>query len=136
MDRIVGASVGGARPPGATSPASASARVWPQMGEDELRERLALALADEGVDPAVVVAELAAGADPGFVATAGPRYFGFVIGGTLPGRARRRLARQRVGPVRLRRAGLAGDDRGRGGRGASWSLELLGPARARARSAS
>jgi glutamate/tyrosine decarboxylase-like PLP-dependent enzyme len=58
--------------------------VWPPMGEDELRQRLAVGLADEGLDPAVVVEELAAGADPGLVATAGPRYFGFVIGGTLP----------------------------------------------------
>jgi len=58
--------------------------VWPQIGEDELRERLAVGLADEGLDPAVVVEELAAAADPGLVANAGPRYFGFVIGGTLP----------------------------------------------------
>src|SRR3954470_9354035 len=59
-------------------------RVWPDATEDELRERLSLPLADEGVDPAVVVAELADGADPGIVATTGPRYFGFVIGGSLP----------------------------------------------------
>ena len=59
-------------------------RVWPEMGEDELRERLAVPLADEGLDPETVVAELADGADPGLVATAGPRYFGFVIGGSLP----------------------------------------------------
>src|SRR6187200_456173 len=57
---------------------------WPRMGEDELRERLAVGLADDGLDPAAVVEDLAAGADPGLVATAGPRYFGFVIGGTLP----------------------------------------------------
>jgi glutamate/tyrosine decarboxylase-like PLP-dependent enzyme len=59
-------------------------RVWPEAGEDELRARLALPLADEGVDPGVVVQELASGADPGIVATAGPRYFGFVIGGSVP----------------------------------------------------
>jgi glutamate/tyrosine decarboxylase-like PLP-dependent enzyme len=41
-------------------------------------------LPDQGVDPREVIAELARDADPGLVATAGPRYFGFVIGGSLP----------------------------------------------------
>ncbi|MGH2627174.1 MAG: pyridoxal phosphate-dependent decarboxylase family protein, partial [Anaerolineales bacterium] len=39
-------------------------------------------LPDDGVDPVTVVRELARDADPGLVASAGPRYFGFVIGGT------------------------------------------------------
>ncbi len=40
-------------------------------------------LRDEGAEPAVVLAELAAAAEPGLVATTGPRYFGFVVGGAL-----------------------------------------------------
>jgi glutamate/tyrosine decarboxylase-like PLP-dependent enzyme len=51
---------------------------------DELRRALWLPLPDEGVDPAKVVHDLADGAEPGLVATGSPRYFGFVIGGTLP----------------------------------------------------
>jgi glutamate/tyrosine decarboxylase-like PLP-dependent enzyme len=37
-----------------------------------------------GADPGVVLEELAGRADPGVVAQAGPRYFGFVTGGALP----------------------------------------------------
>jgi glutamate/tyrosine decarboxylase-like PLP-dependent enzyme len=41
-------------------------------------------LSDEGMDPVAVLEQLAADADPGLVASAGPRYFGFVVGGSLP----------------------------------------------------
>jgi glutamate/tyrosine decarboxylase-like PLP-dependent enzyme len=42
------------------------------------------ALPERGEDPAAVVEALAAAAEPGLVASAGPRYFGFVTGGALP----------------------------------------------------
>jgi glutamate/tyrosine decarboxylase-like PLP-dependent enzyme len=41
-------------------------------------------LPEHGEDPAAVVEALAKAAAPGLVASAGPRYFGFVTGGALP----------------------------------------------------
>jgi len=49
-----------------------------------LRIALAMPLPDEGVPAEQVIDELVAGVDPGLVASAGPRYFGFVTGGALP----------------------------------------------------
>ncbi len=52
-----------------------------------VRARLAAPLPDDGTDPVSVIEELAAAAEPGLVASAGPRYFGFVVGGALPAAA-------------------------------------------------
>ncbi|MEX1072574.1 MAG: pyridoxal-dependent decarboxylase [Chloroflexota bacterium] len=52
-----------------------------------LAARLGGPLPDEGEDPEHVVEEMARAFDPGLVASAGPRYFGFVIGGQLPAAA-------------------------------------------------
>jgi glutamate/tyrosine decarboxylase-like PLP-dependent enzyme len=51
---------------------------------DVLRARLGGPLPDAPVDPHRVVADLAAAADPGLVASSSGRYFGFVIGGAVP----------------------------------------------------
>jgi len=51
---------------------------------EELRAALGGPLPDKGIDPVQVVEDLALGVERGLVATAGPRYFGFVIGGSLP----------------------------------------------------
>jgi glutamate/tyrosine decarboxylase-like PLP-dependent enzyme len=53
-------------------------------GADELRAALCGPLPEAPSDPAQVVRDLAAAAEPGLFATAGGRFFGFVIGGTLP----------------------------------------------------
>lgn len=58
--------------------------VHAQANLAELRAAFGDTLPDDGTDAATVVRELTAAAEPGLVASAGPRYFGFVIGGALP----------------------------------------------------
>ncbi|MDA0165145.1 aminotransferase class V-fold PLP-dependent enzyme [Solirubrobacter ginsenosidimutans] len=58
--------------------------VGPPVDPDALRAALGRELPDEGVPAEQVIDDLVAGADPGIVASAGPRYFGFVTGGALP----------------------------------------------------
>jgi glutamate/tyrosine decarboxylase-like PLP-dependent enzyme len=49
-----------------------------------LRATLGANLLEDGEDAVAVVESLVEAIDPGLVASAGPRYFGFVIGGSLP----------------------------------------------------
>lgn len=59
-----------------------TARVTPATGRSAVRESLTMPLPDGGATLPEVVAELAKQATPGLMASAGPRYFGFVIGGS------------------------------------------------------
>ena len=58
--------------------------VWPRATFEEMLAAFDGALPESGADPLAVVEELARTADPGLAATAGPRFFGFVIGGSVP----------------------------------------------------
>ena len=58
--------------------------VLPRISADDLRERLGGPLPEDATPADEVLAALVEGADAGTVATAGGRYFGFVIGGRLP----------------------------------------------------
>jgi glutamate/tyrosine decarboxylase-like PLP-dependent enzyme len=51
---------------------------------EALRAALGGPLPEKGEDARAVLDALARGADPGLVASAGPRYFGFVTGGAVP----------------------------------------------------
>ena len=58
--------------------------VGPTVDHGKLYAALDRPLADQGEDPLDVIEQLVADADPGIVACVGPRYFGFVHGGSLP----------------------------------------------------
>ena len=59
-------------------------RVTPTATADELREELGGPLPEGSQEPRRVITELARGVEPGLMATPGGRFFGFVIGGSLP----------------------------------------------------
>src|SRR5436305_208655 len=58
--------------------------VGARASREELLGALSVPLSEEGEDPKRVLESLASQAERGAVAMAGPRYFGFVIGGALP----------------------------------------------------
>ncbi|HSP34435.1 MAG TPA: aminotransferase class V-fold PLP-dependent enzyme, partial [Thermoanaerobaculia bacterium] len=58
--------------------------VGPRATREELMRALAVPLTEEGDDDIAVLDALASAAERGTMATAGPRFFGFVIGGSLP----------------------------------------------------
>jgi glutamate/tyrosine decarboxylase-like PLP-dependent enzyme len=58
--------------------------VRPDLDAAGVRARLPAALPEQGLDAKAVIAELIAAAEGGLCASAGPRYFGFVVGGALP----------------------------------------------------
>ena len=71
--------------------ARVSRRCGPQLGGP---------LPEAGEDPVAVIEALAAGAEPGLIAQAGPRFFGFVIGGSLPAALAADWLTSRLGPER------------------------------------
>lgn len=60
-----------------------TSRVTPESTRAVVRETLAPTLPDEGAALVDVMSELIGHATPGLMASAGPRYFGFVVGGSL-----------------------------------------------------
>ena len=58
--------------------------VAPQLTRGELLERLRVPLSEAGEDPLLVIDALAEAGERGTMASAAPRFFGFVIGGSLP----------------------------------------------------
>src|SRR6059058_1535945 len=55
-----------------------------RVDRQSLLDGLRVPLSREGEDAAAVIEALTRGVEPGLIGSPGPRYFGFVIGGTLP----------------------------------------------------
>lgn len=99
--------------------------IGPQASVDEVTTAFGLAFPAEGRDPADVVDELAAGADPGLMAIGSGRFFGWVMGGTLPaGLAADWMvsAWDQNGGMRLATPGVAAVEEA----ASRWLLEALG----------
>ena len=62
----------------------AARHVGGTASRDVLLAALGGPLPIHGADPLTVLQDFARHADPGIVASAGPRYFGFVTGGAVP----------------------------------------------------
>jgi glutamate/tyrosine decarboxylase-like PLP-dependent enzyme len=99
--------------------------VGPRADAAAIHDRLGGALPEHGADQTSVVEQLAEAVDPGLVASAGPRYFGFVIGGALPAAAAtdwlttawgQNAALHALSPAAAAAEQVAGE----------WLLELLG----------
>ena len=61
--------------------AAPDAAVFPAVDVDGVRAALGGRLPDDPCSPRAVVDQLVAAVEPAIVATTGPRYFGFVVGG-------------------------------------------------------
>src|SRR5438045_2894787 len=59
-------------------------RVAPSATREQLLSALRVPLSDDGEDAGAVIDALVSGVDPGVMGTPSPRFFGFVIGGSLP----------------------------------------------------
>ena len=105
--------------------------VRPEAGARAMLDAFAAPLPEAGEDPAEVVRDLAARAEPGLMANGSGRFLGWVIGAALPAADRRGLARERLGPELrdVRAVPRDHDDRAGGGRAGSWRCSTCRAAR-------
>jgi glutamate/tyrosine decarboxylase-like PLP-dependent enzyme len=100
-------------------------RVAPDVDPAALAASFGGPLPEDGCDPLEAVEALARAAGPGLVQTAGPRYFGFVIGGSLPAATAADLLAvawdQNAGAHVMSPAAAAAESAA-----ATWVLDLLG----------